>query len=80
MAGIALSSGGIAVARVLQQPAQAPVLASCEFVDVPVARQEQALASLVREQRLTDCCCASVVDHRDFSLLLVEAPQVGPTD
>jgi len=56
------------------------VLASCEFVDVPVARQEQALASLVREQRLTDYCCASVVDHRDFSLLLVEAPQVGPTE
>ncbi|MGE0080724.1 MAG: pilus assembly protein PilM [Thiohalomonadaceae bacterium] len=80
MAGIALSPDGIAVAHVLQRPGEVPVLARCEFREAAALRQEQVLGELAREHRLGDCRCVSVAAQRDFSLLLVEAPQVDPTE
>jgi MSHA biogenesis protein MshI len=75
-----VSPDGIGIARVLQAPGRAPVLAECQFREAPPARQQEVLAELAREQRLGDTRCVSVVDHKDFSLLLVEAPQVDPTE
>jgi len=78
--GLAASPSGIGVARIEQSPGRAPVLASCEFRECAAPAQPGILAELVREQHLDAAHCVSVVDDKDFSLLLVEAPQVDPSE
>lgn len=56
------------------------MLAICEFRECAAPAQPDILAELAREQHLDDAHCVSVADDKDFSLLLVEAPQVDPSE
>ncbi|SCZ64960.1 pilus assembly protein PilM [Thiohalomonas denitrificans] len=79
LAGLALTDAGIASARVLQRNDGAPRLVACQFTP---ARSPEQLPSLLRtlaeEQKLDRTI--SVIGQNDFNLLLVEAPEVDPTE
>ncbi|MFO8025163.1 pilus assembly protein PilM [Thiohalophilus sp.] len=71
-----LSDQGIAVAAVRHQ-AQQPVLVACEFVAVPLAERPRALARLLDAEDLNGMRVSTVLNHGEFDLQMIEAPEVA---
>ena len=80
MTGMALSPEGVAVARCIRHGNEAPRLALCEFRALERNLHGVPPPGLVRELQLDSSRCTSVIKQGDFTLLMVEAPQVDPTE
>lgn len=80
--GIAVMPDGVAMAQVERgAPEDLPRLKLCEFHPLEgEATAEQVLKELAASHRLKDADCVSVMDRRDLSVLLVEAPEVEVTE
>ena len=72
---------GVACARVVRDPGVPAVLQSCAFRPVHESGEwGQAVSELCREDGLDIAPCTIVMAHDGYSLLLVEAPDVPPTE
>lgn len=80
MTGLSISSAGIAIAQVVREETQVPVLKACEFIPVAEAGRSTALAKLVADHGLQGSLCVSVLQPNTHSLLLIEAPDVQPAE
>ncbi|MFU8838177.1 MAG: pilus assembly protein PilM [Thiohalomonadaceae bacterium] len=58
----------------------APRLEHCEFIPADAAEHAQLLQQLSNKYRLNKSPCISVAESDNFSLLLVEAPEVKPDE
>jgi len=81
LTGVSLHPDGIAMAHIVRTDNKTPVLIFCDF---HVCRSEgdlpSALATLVDEHHLANAQCVSVLDSGSHNLLLIEAPDVEPTE
>lgn len=71
---------GCALALVDHAATGGPALARVEWLAGDATRQAPQLARQVREHRLGRLPCVSLVDARDYSLLLVDTPEVPPAE
>ncbi len=79
-AGIELSADGVAVATVSHR-GESHRLTRCRFYPAATEpERERVLEQAARECGLDQIRCVSVIDEEQFNLLLVEAPEVDPTE
>jgi MSHA biogenesis protein MshI len=81
LAGVALLPDGVALSRIHRTTGQPPQLLDCHFQ--PVANNEQlaeTLTSMVNDAGLAGASTAAVLPLGGHSLMLVEAPDVPPTE
>lgn len=80
--GIDLSDNGIAIARIAPVPeGNTPQLKLCHFTPTEtIESRGQALQGLSKKHQLDSSNCISVADQGSFSLLLVESPEVDPSE
>lgn len=72
---------GICIARAIHNEGGQPRLEVCEFRRCDaVVNQARVLASLVEEYHLADTPCTSLVQPGEYSLLLIEAPDVEASE
>lgn len=76
--GVCVAAGGIALAQVRREAGVAPVLQHCEFL--PAAPGADPCAQLARRREFERLPCATAIDAGEYSLLLVEAPEVPPEE
>lgn len=77
MAGIVPGARGIAAAQIRHQPGRAPVLDFCDYAQLPGERDmTQAFSRLVKTRRLGRVPCNVTLGLGDYTLLLVESPDV----
>ncbi len=77
MAGIVPGARGIAAAQIRHQPGRAPVLDFCEYV--PLQQQQdlpRLFSRLVKSHHLGRVACNAMLGLDDYTLLLVESPDV----
>lgn len=77
-----LTTEGVGIAAVERQGEQSlPRLSLCEFIPASgTTEMHQVLQELVRKYHLNKSPCFSVAASNDFSLLLIEAPEVKPAE
>lgn len=82
MTGLCLRPEGISLARIQRDPKrELPALSLCQFLPLaPGDDLTAALAELGQRLHLDNAAVISVVNEDDFSLLLVEAPEVDPAE
>ena len=72
---------GISIARVQRDPDLPPSLDLCEYKEVhDLGEQDAVLKKLVASYDLNQYRCTSLMDPGSYSLLLVEAPDVLPSE
>ena len=77
MAGIVPGARGIAAAQVRHQAGRAPVLDFCDYVPLQTERDmARSFSRLVKTRRLTRVACNVMLGLGDYTLLLVESPDV----
>lgn len=74
------TANGISLARVRRESDLPPVLEVCEFFPVALKDQDARLAKLRKEYELDGFVCLTVMDLGSYNLLLVEAPDVQPSE
>lgn len=78
---IGLGAEGVRLAAVQRAPGTDPVLKACEYVPVSSPDQWPAVLSGLRKKyRLDRNTCSLLLGQEEYSLLLVEAPQVPPEE
>ncbi len=81
MTGISVHSEGIGIARIVRGGADArPRVVLCEFHPATTIDQPAVLANLAGQYQLNAADCTSLMDASQSNLLLVEAPEVDPTE
>jgi len=81
LAAVCPDPDGIAVALIRREQGVPPCLEYCDHIAVAADRQiGDALSHLVKHKRLDTIACSSVIALDDYSLLLVEAPDVPPAE
>jgi len=80
LAAICPSAEGISLARVRREADLPPVLEVCEFFPVALKDQDARLSKLRKEYELDGFICLTVMDLGSYNLLLVEAPDVQPSE
>lgn len=81
LTGIGVSDEGIGIARINRSGADArPRITLCEFHPAVAAERAAVLSSLARQYQLDAADCTSLMESGHASLLLVEAPEVDPTE
>lgn len=71
---------GLALALVDHQAADGPALARVEWLAGDASRTAPQLARLAREHRLGRVACSGIVAPSDYSLVLVDTPEVPPAE
>ncbi len=82
MTGISILAEGIGVARIIREsPTAPPKLTVCEYFPTPSAAERPAILNEIAAKfQLDSATCTSLMDAGNTSLLLVEAPEVDPTE
>ena len=82
MVGISLQPDGFSLAYVLREEgAEKPQLKLCEFRPVEDASQlASAISAAVKDHNLQNARCVCVLPQHQYSLRMVDAPQVSPED
>jgi MSHA biogenesis protein MshI len=80
LTGISFHDDGLGIARITRAAEAAPHLALCEFLPASAADRAGQLAALADKYQLDAANCTSLMDAAHSSLLLVEAPEVDPTE
>ena len=82
LTGISILSEGIGIARIMRGTGNVrPQLALCEFYPTQTAADRRTiLESVASKNQLADADCTSLMESSQSSLLLVEAPEVDPTE
>lgn len=79
MTGIALTPGGVSLARIVRAEGDRPRIALCVHQALPGER-DKSFAALVRQHGLADARCVDLLEVNSYQLLLVEAPNVTPAE
>ena len=80
LAAVCPSADGISLARVRREADLPPVLEVCEFFPAALKEQDARLSKLRKEYELDGFVCVTVMDLGSYNLLLVEAPDVQPSE
>lgn len=81
VAAICPGSEGIALAEIRRNKDVSPLLDVCQFLSLDPGRSEKSLLnSVAGEYHLNRRRCVSLVDLGEYSLLMVEAPDVKPDE
>lgn len=77
--GLSVVDGGLAVATVVRERGQPPRLLNCAFREENES-PDRGLDALCTEYDLEKNACATVMPEESYQLLLVEAPDVDPSE
>lgn len=81
LVALGLVPGGVGCARVVREEGRPPVLEACGFASLEDLRElPDGVRTLVREHHLDTASCAWLLSPEDYSLLLVDAPDVPPEE
>lgn len=82
MTGISILAEGIGVARIVRDgTATPPKLTVCEYFPTPSPAERPAILNEIAAKfQLDSAACTSLMDANNTNLLLVEAPEVDPTE
>ncbi|MCW8824956.1 MAG: pilus assembly protein PilM [Gammaproteobacteria bacterium] len=79
--GVSIKRGGIAIAQIQRKADSPPQLLTCLFTPADTEEeQQQKLIELSDAHDFNDGRCCSLFASENFSLLMVEAPAVDPTE
>ncbi len=78
LAAVCSGKTGVAVAKIRRDQDEAPILELCRYqpLDVTVQKPGNVLEKLVKDAQLDHSLCVSLVELDDYSLVMVEAPEV----
>jgi MSHA biogenesis protein MshI len=81
LAAVCPEAKGVAVAQIRRDGDVAPLLEFCEYHQLDTGGSDKAaLEKLVKEAQLDRSLCVSLVELGDYSLVMVEAPDVQPEE
>lgn len=81
VAAICTGDGGVALAQIHRDKDAPPVLDVCRFLSLEGGQSERSLLEhLSDEYHLDRCPCVSLIELGEYSLLMVEAPDVQPDE
>jgi len=80
--GLGIDPSGVGIARItFSTPTSPPLLSLCQYHPThSEAERDELLARLSDEQQLDQFPCVSIAATDSFTLLLVEAPEVDPSE
>lgn len=76
LASVTIDSIGISLSKICHPEGQPPSLEACAYRACDISNQATVMASLVNELNLESTTCSHVLQPGEYTLLLVEAPNV----
>ena len=81
LAAVCPDGAGVAVAQIRRDNDVPPMLELCEYRGFESGKDDKvALEKLVKDTKLDHSLCVSLVELDDYSLVMVEAPEVQPEE
>jgi len=81
LAAVCPAGTGVAVAKILRHQDVPPMLELCHYQQLDsVKKPKNVLENLVKQAQLDHSLCVSLVELDDYSLVMVEAPDVQPEE
>ena len=81
LAAVCPDGAGVAVAQIRRDNDAPPMLELCQYQDFESGKDDKvALEKLVKDKKLDHSLCVSLVELDDYSLVMVEAPEVQPEE